>query len=118
MICRAQAPARMARDKDSRRRPIVLASASPRRAALLREMGLGFSVSAPQIAEITPKHFTPSEIARVNAYRKAIASAREHPKALVIGADTVVALGKDVYGKPKDMSDARRMLSQLQGRTH
>lgn len=98
--------------------PIVLASASPRRAALLREMGLKFRVTVPRVEEITPKQFTPREIAQANAYRKAIAAACKHRRSVVIGADTVVALGKVVYGKPKDMPEAIRMIGRLQGRTH
>ena len=53
-----------------------------------------------------------------NAYRKAHAAARQHPNALVLGADTVVSLGRFALGKPADMTEARQMLARLQGKTH
>ena len=98
--------------------PLILASASPRRAELLRVMGLEFSVLPSQAPEIQPEHLTPVETCQINAYRKARAVAKKHPDALVLGADTLVCLDRKIYGKPLDLPDAERMLSELQGRQH
>jgi septum formation protein len=97
---------------------LILASASPRRCQLLRELALSFEVIPGRAEEIHPEHLTPHEICQINAYRKARITAKKHPDALVLGADTIVCMGTRVFGKPKDLRDAHRMLSQLQGRTH
>ena len=98
--------------------PLILASASPRRSQLLRELALSFEVVPGRAEEIHPEHLTPHEICQINAYRKARVIAKKHPDALVLGADTIVCMGTRVFGKPKDLRDAHRMLGQLQGRTH
>jgi septum formation protein len=97
---------------------LILASASPRRSELLREMGIPFTVVRSQVPEVAPEHLSPVETAEINAYRKARATAKKHPDALVLGADTVVSLGTTVFGKPTDMAEAEQMLAKLQGRTH
>ena len=98
--------------------PIILASTSPRRSELLREMGLEFVVSPAHFEEAEHPHLSPVELAKLNACRKARVIAQRYPKALVLGADTVVSLGTKFYGKPADRADAARMLSELQGQTH
>jgi septum formation protein len=97
---------------------LILASASPRRAELLREMGVPFAVIRNDVPEVAPEHLSPVETAEINAYRKARATAKQHPDSLVLGADTIVCLGTEVFGKPADAADAERMLAKLQGRTH
>lgn len=97
---------------------LILASASPRRSELLREMGVPFTVVRGRVPEVAPEHLSPVETAEINAYRKARATAKKHPDSLVLGADTVVSLGTAVFGKPIDMADAEQMLAKLQGRTH
>jgi len=97
---------------------LILASASPRRAELLREAGFTFQVVRSRAEEIHPEHLTPHEICQVNAYRKARAVAKKHPDEVVLGADTIVCLGTTVFGKPETQAEAHRMLSKLQGRTH
>ena len=97
---------------------IILASSSPRRLDLLRELGLDFEAIVGKAEEIQPEHLTPREICQINAYRKARAVAKQHPDALVLGADTVVCLGAQVFGKPADRVEASRMLGTLQGQTH
>lgn len=97
---------------------LILASASPRREALLRQLGIPFRVVPAQVAEVAPKHLTPRELARFNAWRKARAVAQAHPDAVVLGADTVVCLGRTVFGKPASLAQARQFLCRLQGRTH
>ena len=97
---------------------IILASASPRRAELLRELGVEFTVLPSAAPEVAPEHLSPAETAQINAYRKARAVAKRFPDRLVLGADTVVGLGTEQFAKPADMADAERMLARLQGRTH
>lgn len=97
---------------------LILASASPRRAELLRQMAVPFTVVRTQIPEVAPEHLSPVETAEINAYRKARATAKHHPDSPVLGADTIVCLGTEVFGKPVDAADAERMLAKLQGRTH
>ena len=98
--------------------PIILASVSPRRKELLQQLGLDFAVVASDAEEAHHEQLTAREISQLNAYRKARAVAKRSPEALVIGADTLVYLGTTLYGKPADRADARRMLRELQGRTH
>lgn len=98
--------------------PVILASASPRRAQLLRQLGIEFTVVPSQSSEVFQEQLTAREIAQINAYRKARYVAKRAPDALVIGADTVVALDTRLFGKPVDLEDAYRMLEQLQNRTH
>lgn len=98
--------------------PLILASASPRRAELLRALGLEFSIVTQPTEEAHHEDFTARELCLVNAYRKARAVAKLHPQALVLGADTLVYLGTTLYGKPADRADARRMLRELAGHTH
>ena len=97
---------------------LILASASPRRAQLLRSAGVPFVVFAANIPEVEVGHLTPHETAQINAYRKARAIAKRHPDHLVLGADTMVCLNNRSYGKPTSLRDAHRMLGDLQGRTH
>jgi septum formation protein len=58
------------------------------------------------------------ELCRINAYRKARAVAKQHPDALVLGADTLVCLGTRLFGKPGSMEEAESMIVELQGKTH
>lgn len=97
---------------------LILASASPRRAELLRQLTTDFEVIASQAPESEDPSLSPSELAQLNAYRKARAVARQYPGALVLGADTVVALGTKLFGKPASRADAVRMLQTLSGQTH
>ncbi|MCC6741633.1 MAG: septum formation protein Maf [Planctomycetia bacterium] len=97
---------------------IILASASPRRVELLRDMGVHFTVVPSRVEEVEGGHLRPEETAVTNACRKALAVAKDHPRALVIGADTVVALGRRLFGKPRDRRHAARMLAALSGKTH
>lgn len=98
--------------------PLILASASPRRAELLRQLQPEFKIVPSDAEEIADGHLSPQELCRINAHRKARAVAKKIPDALVLGADTLVFLGAEILGKPRDLDDARRMLARLQGRTH
>ena len=97
---------------------LLLASTSPRRSELLRQMGVEFTVIRNEVPEVAPEHLSPAETAQINAYRKAHATAKKFPDRIVLGADTVVSLGTEVFGKPIDQADSERMLVKLQGRTH
>jgi len=98
--------------------PVILASASPRRAELLREMIWRFEILPGHAEEFQPEHLSPVEACLLNAYRKARLIAKKFPDSLVIGADTEVCLGRRVFGKPKDLAEAARMLADLEGREH
>lgn len=96
----------------------TLASASPRRSHLLREAGYAFRVVPSQVEEPDPIHFdSPMEYACHTAWRKANDVASRE-SGWVLAADTVVASGKHILGKPTDRDDAERILQMLQGTTH
>ena len=98
---------------------IILASASPRREQLLKQIGVSFRVVPSEADESNTAVLRPDEYVKQCALAKAKAVAsRVSPADIVIGADTVVALGEIVFGKPSDATDAARMLQQLSGRTH
>jgi nucleoside triphosphate pyrophosphatase len=98
---------------------LVLASASPRRLELLRQIGLAPDAVDPAEIDEAPQA---DETARLLAMRLARAKAEtcagRHPDAFVLAADTVVAVGRRLLGKPDDAADARRMLQLLSGRAH
>ncbi len=98
--------------------PLILASASPRRAELLRQLNLDFQIIPSEAAEILDEQLSPLELCQLNAHRKARVVAKKIPDALVLGADTLVFSGGQIMGKPADLAGARRMLARLQGRTH
>ena len=97
----------------------VLASASPRRHDFLRGMGLSFESLRPKGAEPPPlPDESPAAYAMRAAQAKALAVAALRPTLPVLGADTLVALGNKILGKPKDERDALHILLQLTGKTH
>ena len=100
--------------------PIILASASPRRVELLRQIVADFEVVPSDASEVHDEQLTAWEMAQVNAYRKARVVAKRFPDALVLGADTLVYLDREtkLFGKPVNRTDAARMLAELQGKTH
>lgn len=97
---------------------LILASASPRRAELLRAAGFEFDVFPAEIDETMDVEETPDGYVRRVAQLKAEAIARRAPGRVVLGADTVVVVDHEVLGKPADAADARRMLRRLSGREH
>jgi septum formation protein len=98
--------------------PLILASASPRRAELLKLLQVRFRILPGAVEEVVHEHLSPLEVCQLNAHRKARAIAKKIPDALVLGADTLVFLDGEILGKPRNLTDARRMLRKLQGRTH
>lgn len=98
---------------------IILASGSPRRRELLTQMGLSFRVVVSDADETVDKSLSPAEQVSLISRRKAGAVAEAvGPDALVIAADTIVALEGQVMGKPHSRAEAAEMLSRLSGRTH
>lgn len=105
---------------------IVLASASPRRAELLKNIGLEFSITPDDSEEISTPGLDPAETVKELARNKASNVAERiknsgglgGEEALVIGADTVVVLSGEILGKPKDEADAERTLRRLSGNRH
>jgi septum formation protein len=98
--------------------PLILASASPRRVELLRQLSLDFKVVPADVTEIHHDQLTAREVSQINAYRKARRVAKRFPDALVLGADTLVYLEAALFGKPATLEEAYQMLERLQGRTH
>ncbi len=98
--------------------PLVLASASPRRQEMLRLAGIDFEVAVSDAEADVDARGRPEAVARAGARAKALDVARRLPGRLVVGADTVVAVGRHVLGKPADADEARRMLARLSGRRH
>jgi septum formation protein len=99
--------------------PIILASASPRRFELMNKLGLNFQVVPSDITEVIPKFSGfPGELVAELALHKASDVAGKFKTALVIGADTLVALGNRIFGKPSGPGEAVNMLKALSGKTH
>jgi septum formation protein len=98
--------------------PLILASASPRRQELLRQLGCEFRVVPSQVTELHHEQLTARELSQINAYRKARFVAKRYPDDLVLGADTLVYLEDRLFGKPLTLEEAYLMLESLQGRTH
>ena len=98
--------------------PIILASRSPRRRVLLRQLGLRFRIRPSHIPEEFDDRRSPRDNARRLATAKAHEVSRSYARGIVISADTIVVLGKRVLGKPSSPADAVRMLKLLSGREH
>ncbi|MEC7637804.1 MAG: Maf family protein [Verrucomicrobiota bacterium] len=97
---------------------LILASSSPRRERLMREAGFEFEIIVTDAQEISEKFMIPWDLTVQNAKIKATPVAQANPNKVVIGADTVVSLDNEIFGKPSDMEEAAKMLARLSGRTH
>jgi septum formation protein len=98
---------------------IILASQSPRRQQLLKELGLNFTIEVREVDEVYPGHLQCEEIPVYLAQLKAKAFENSiNGNQLVITADTIVWLNNQVLGKPADFADAFKMLQSLSGNTH
>lgn len=98
---------------------LILASVSPRRAALLSQIGLTFEVYPSDIHEPDPKNnISPEEVTQQLASLKAKDVAKRYTEGIVIGADTLVSYKKHLLGKPKNNDDALKMLSKLSDKRH
>jgi len=96
--------------------PLILASRSPQRRAILEQLGIAFEVLAVDVEEIGAGD--PIEVARANALRKAQAAAAQCSGMTILGVDTIVALDGDIFGKPDSAEAAQSTLKKLSGRTH
>ena len=84
----------------------------------MRQLELEFQVVPGDAPEVFDEQLSPLELCQLNAHRKARVVAKKNLDYLVLGADTLVFLGQEIFGKPQDMDEAEQMLSRLQGRTH
>ncbi len=98
--------------------PLILASQSPRRVQLLRELVAEFDVAPSYATELHDLTLGPRRLCEVNAERKALSVAERYPDHLVLGADTLVFLDGDGLAKPADLAEAKSMLRRLSGRVH
>lgn len=97
---------------------IILASGSPRRKELMALITTDYRVETSDVDESRITASDPAALVQALARAKCMAVAQQHPEDVVIGCDTVVDCGGEVFGKPQNAQDARRMLSALSGRTH
>ena len=97
---------------------IILASRSPRRSALLRQMGFQFEVRSKEISESSVAVTDPIDRVIQLSRKKAEAVLGEVEDSLIIGADTIVCLDKKIFGKPSNPEEAKDMLRSLSGKTH
>lgn len=97
---------------------LILASQSPRRRQLLEQVGIVFDVFPSDIEEILKPGLTPLEQVEELSKQKAKAAGKKFTNAIILAADTMVVLGNEMLGKPKDAKDAKAMLQKLSGTTH
>lgn len=98
--------------------PLILASSSPRRIQLLKQIGLSIETQPSNVAEEFNNAQTPSEIVKELAKKKAESVAQTFHRGIIIGADTIVVLEKEILGKPENSAEAVVMLQRLSGKTH
>lgn len=97
---------------------LILASQSPRRRLLLKQIGLRFTVRPSKVEEVFSSRESPRSNARRIALEKARDVARNVPRGIVVGADTIVVVDGEILGKPRTKKEARIMLMRLSGREH
>lgn len=98
--------------------PLLLASTSPQRRAILEQLGVPFDVVAPDYVEHDPPQADAVELVREHARGKARSVAAQAGNRPVLAVDTAVSLGGKIYGKPAGVEEAERMLAELAGETH
>jgi septum formation protein len=98
--------------------PLILASTSPQRRAILRQLGIPFDAVAPHYVEHDPPDADATQLVLEHARGKAESVAKGAGHRPVLGVDTTVTLDGRIFGKPADAGDAERMLEELSGRTH
>lgn len=99
-------------------RKIILASASPRRKALLKQIGLDFEIVVSDFEEIIDNNLKPHDQAQKFSLGKAKDVAQNHKNAIIIAADTFVVFKNEILGKPKTAENAKKMLKMLSGKAH
>jgi septum formation protein len=100
------------------KRPLILASSSPRRQFLMKEAGFQFTIQSPDIDESFSADMPVEEVAKYLAEKKALVLLPKIDKEIIVASDTVVILGKIILNKPKDRNEAIEMLQLLSGQTH
>ena len=100
------------------RTPVILASQSPRRVELLKQIIKNFLVIPSEVEEVCSSNLSPEKNAMVLGRKKAEWVANRHPSHWVIGADTLVVLKNEIIGKPANIDDAFQILRRLSGREH
>ena len=97
---------------------IILASQSPRRAEILRMIGVNFKVDSSNINEEINQKIEQNEIAIIISKAKAEKISQKYPNNIIIGADTIVVNNEKIFGKPKDKNESKKMLKALSGNCH
>ncbi|MDZ7719503.1 MAG: Maf family protein [Balneolaceae bacterium] len=97
---------------------VILASASPRRANLLSQIGIHFEIDPSSINETFSEDLPPFQVVQELARQKAEDVAKRHPEKFLIAADTIVCLDDEILGKPTDGTQAAKFLQRLSGRNH
>lgn len=97
---------------------LILASASPRRAELLKQAGISFTVEIPGIEEVNEKSVSPRGLVLKLAGMKALAVSERLKEGYLLSADTIVVHKSEILGKPADKEEAKQMLSRLSGEKH
>ncbi len=97
---------------------LILGSKSPRRQSLLKEAGFDFLIDSASVEEIYPDDLPSKEVAEYLANLKSAPLLAKHPDAIIIGADSIVVLGDEILGKPKDRTHALETLRKLAGKDH
>ena len=97
---------------------IILASQSPRRAEILRMIGVSFKIESSNIHEEINQKIKQNEIPINLSKAKAEKISHKYPDKIIIGADTVVVFNKKIFGKPKDKNESKKMLKALSGNCH
>ena len=97
---------------------IILASQSPRRAEIMRMIGVKFKVESSNIYEEVNQKIEQNEIAINISKAKAEKISHKYPNNIIIGADTIVVLNKEIFGKPKNINESKKMLKTLSGNSH
>ncbi len=99
-------------------RKIILASKSPRREKLLKQIGLQFEIIPSGVKEVIDSKLDHSKQVEKLSFQKAEVVAKQFSDAIIIGADSMIAIGDEIIGKPKDKKDAVRILKKLSGKMH
>lgn len=97
---------------------IILASSSPRRKKLLEKIGLKFKIVPSSLNEEVEQNLTPAKLVKSLSLQKAKDIAKREKNAIIIAADTMVFLGDEIIGKPKNKTHARQILKSLSGKFH
>jgi len=98
--------------------PLVLASTSPRRRAILNQIGIPFEPVGSMIKEAHCEKIEPADIACQMAAQKVESVQHVYKNRWILGADTIVVIDKTIFGKPNDSGECKEMLSSLKGKTH